>query len=67
MKLIEAKAGYFVFQLATEDRALLTHVLKCFPAGTGPVSPLTKCGEGEAFAEAQRLLEAIHALESPSE
>ena len=58
MKLIEAKAGYFVFQLAAEDRALLTHVLKCFPAGTGPVSPLTKCGEGEAFAEAQRLLEA---------
>ena len=57
MRLIEAKDEQFVFHLAERDRALLTYVLKSFPVDSAPIAPLSKCGEGEQFAEAERLLE----------
>lgn len=57
MRLVEAKEGQFVFHLAERDRAILTYVLKSFPIDSAPIAPLSKCGEGERFAEAERLLE----------
>ena len=57
MKLVEAKAGLYVFHLAKRERALLTHALKMFPVGSGPVAPLSKSGDEQKLAEHERSLE----------
>lgn len=51
MKLVEAKDGLFIFHVAKRERVLLTHVLKLFPVGSGPVAPLSKSGDEEKLAE----------------
>ncbi len=56
MKLIEAKDGLYVFRFTKRDRLLLTHVLKQFPIGGGPVAPMSKSGDPEQWAESERLL-----------
>lgn len=57
MKLVEAKDGLYVFHLAKRERALLTHALKMFPVGSGPVAPLSKSGDEQKLAEHERSLE----------
>ncbi len=57
MRLVEAKDGLFVFHLAKRERALLTHALKMFPGGSGPVAPLSKSGDEQKLAEHERSLE----------
>lgn len=60
MRLVEAKGGLFVFRLARRERELLTHVLKQFPVGGGPVAPLSKSGDEQLLAEhQQQLTEAL--------
>lgn len=60
MKLVEAKGGLFVFHLSRRERAMLTHVLRLFPVGSGPVAPLSKSGDEEKLAEhEQSLAEAL--------
>ncbi len=56
MKLVEAKDGLFVFQMSRRERAMLTHVLRLFPVGSGPVAPLSISAEVEALAEHERAL-----------
>lgn len=56
MKLVEAKDGLFVFQISRRERAMLTHVLRLFPVGSGPVSPLSKSGDEEKLVEHEGLL-----------
>lgn len=56
MKLLEAKDGLFVFRFSQRERMLLTHVLKQFPVGGGPVAPLSKSGDPETLADSEPLL-----------
>lgn len=57
---MEAKGGLYVFRLARRERELLTHVLKRFPVGGGPVAPLSKSGDEQLLAEhQQQLTEAL--------
>lgn len=56
MRLVEAKDGLYVFHLAKRERALLTHALKMFPVGSGPVAPLSKSGDEQKLAEHERSL-----------
>ena len=56
MKLIEAKDGLLVFRFSQRERLLLTHVLKQFPVGGGPVAPLSKSGDAEQLTDSERLL-----------
>lgn len=51
MKLVEAKDGHFVFRVSRRERLLLTHALKLFPVGSGPVAPLSKSGDDQKLAE----------------
>lgn len=57
MRLVEAKDGLFVFRVSRRERALLTHALKLFPVGSGPVAPLSKSGDEQKLAEHERSLE----------
>ena len=60
MKLIEAKDGQFVFFFAKRERLLLTHVLRLYPVGSGPVAPLSKSGDEQKLAEhEQTLIDAL--------
>ena len=60
MRLVESKAGLFVFQIAKRERVLLTHVLKMFPVGSEPVGPISKSGDVEKMAGyEQSLAEAL--------
>jgi hypothetical protein len=56
VKLIEAKDGLYVFHLAKRERILLTHALKMFPVGGGPVAPLSKSGDEQKLAEHEQFL-----------
>lgn len=56
MNLIEAKDGLFVFRVSRRERGLLTHVLKQFPVGSGPVAPLSKSGDEQQLAEHEHAL-----------
>ncbi len=56
MKLVEAKDGLFVFHLSRRERAMLTHVLRLFPVGSGPVAPLSISSEVGALAEHEQAL-----------
>ena len=56
MRLIGASDGQFVFRFSKRERALLTHALQMFPAGSGPVAPLSKGGDGQKLAEHELLL-----------
>ena len=61
MKLLEASAGAFRFQLSRQEKILLTELLKLYPALPASYHRLTKSADAAASEHQQLLEEALAA------